>query len=164
MLVIKQGTVVLEAAPRTASTQPAFCLPTAQYYVLNDRVALFGNAITNPKRGTDTGGEPDVSFAFTPTGARIFQRVTATLARRGFAASARSSTLDQHFAVALDSQLITVPSIDFRMYPEGIALHQSADITGAFTITTAKDVATELRFGALPVQLIRVTRSPARSG
>jgi hypothetical protein len=46
--------------------------------------------------------------------------VTGQIARRGALVSGLGQTLDQHFAVALDSQLISVSPIDFRRYPQAI--------------------------------------------
>ena len=51
-------------------------------------------------------------------------------------------TRSQHFAVALDRQLITAPSIDYTQYPDGIPADQGSEITGGFTITSAQDLAT----------------------
>jgi SecD/SecF fusion protein len=42
----------------------------------------------------------------------------------------------------LDGQLITVPSIDFTKYPEGIDASTGSEITGGFTITSAQNLAT----------------------
>jgi SecD/SecF fusion protein len=152
-LVVKQGTVVLQAVPNSFTNWPAFGSTSTYYYVLKDNVALFGNQITNPEESTDSTGEPDVEFGFTASGGSAFQRVTAQIANRGQINSFGSSALDQHFAVALDNQLVTVPSIDFKTYPDGITGGNGADITGGFTITTAQNLANELRLGALPIRL-----------
>jgi hypothetical protein len=72
---------------------------------------------------------------------------------RGVLLSGLGSTLDQHFAVALDRQLITVPSIDFKTYPDGISADNRADITCALSSQTARDLATLLRFAPLPTKL-----------
>jgi len=56
-------------------------------------------------------------------GASIFQNVTAVLANRGHNNSVSlSSPNEQHFAVTLDGQLVTVPSIDFVQYRSGSTL------------------------------------------
>ena len=55
--------------------------------------------------------------------------------------------------MAVDNQLLTVPQIDFRQYPDGIIRGGGADITGAFTRQSARDLATELRYGALPLSV-----------
>jgi SecD/SecF fusion protein len=166
LIIIRQGTIVLQAAPPTASSSPvAFGAPNSQYFVLEDHVALFGNDITNPKQGTDESGNPDVTFSFTAKGARAFQRVTATIARRGSLVSGPGATLNQHFAVALDSTVITVPSIDFKAYPDGIQGENGADLAGGLTTQSARDLATQLRLGALPIHLdlISATRLPSGS-
>jgi SecD/SecF fusion protein len=153
LLTVQQGTVVLQAANQVAGKTTPFNSPSAQFYVLRDHVSLFGNDITNPQQSTDQSGSPDVSFGFTSTGAKAFQNVTAAIARRGDLVSGLGQSLVQHFAVALDTQLITVPSIDYRTYPDGIPGDNGAQITGGFTIQSAQDLATQLRLGALPIQL-----------
>jgi SecD/SecF fusion protein len=159
-LVVPQGTVVLLAAAPTASQQVKFGSPDAQYFVLKDNVALFGNDITNPQQSTDQTGSPDVSFGFSSKGANEFQKVTGEIAHRGDLVSGLGSTYRQHFAVALDNKLITVPSIDFKQYPDGIlGGGGGADITGGFTIQSAQDLATQLRLGALPIKLQLISES-----
>jgi preprotein translocase subunit SecD len=61
--------------------------------------------------------------------------------------------LDQHFAVALDTQQVTVPSIDSKFYPDGITGGNGADISGTFTTLTARQTAALLRDGPLGVSL-----------
>ncbi len=158
-LVVPQGTVVLLAAPATAGQQRNFNSPNAQFYVLKDNVSLFGNDITNPQQSTDQSGNPDVTFGFNSAGANKFQHVTGAIARRGELVSTFGQALNQHFAVALDNRLITVPSIDFKLYPDGITGGNGADITGGFTIQSAQDLATELRLGALPIKLKLISES-----
>ncbi len=94
-------------------------LGLSPYYVLKDDVALSNNDITNPEQATDQAGTPDAAFDFTAIGQSAFQLLTPRLAHRGATDSTGSSVLDQHFAVALDDQLITVASIDFKTYPDG---------------------------------------------
>jgi SecD/SecF fusion protein len=152
-LVIKPGTVVLQAVPASFSNPPKPAAPNTQFYVLRDHAALNGNEITNPQQSTDTGGNPDVNFGFTGGGAKAFTAVTAAIAHRGSEVSGAGSKLQQHFAVALDNVLVTVPQIDFTTYPDGIPSDQGAEITGGFTISSAQDLANELRDGALPIGL-----------
>jgi SecD/SecF fusion protein len=152
-LVVPQGLVVLRATGASFSQPPIVTDPTAQYFVLRDRVSLLGNDITHPQQSTDVSGGPDVEFGFTSHGANAFHSATSTIAHRGELISRLGQMLDQHFAVALDNELISVPSIDFKTYPDGIAGHTGADITAGFTIQSAQTVATLLRFGALSVNL-----------
>ncbi len=157
LVTVPQGTVVLQAANPSASSQIKANSPNAQYFVLRDQVALTGDNITNPQPSTDQTGQPDVTFGFNGKGQSAFQRVTGEIAHRGANVSLAGNTLRQHFAVALDNQLVTVPQIDFRQYPDGIIGGGGADITGGFTSQTASDLATQLRLGALPINLKQIS-------
>jgi SecD/SecF fusion protein len=165
VVAVPQGTVVIQAANPSASHQIKYYDPSAQFFVLKDNVALTGKDITNPTEGTDQSGAPDVQFGFTGNGASRFQSVTGQIARRGANVSLGGQTYNQHFAVALGgitSQLITVPQIDFKQYPDGIVEsggNAGADITGGFTSQSASDLATELRLGALPINLKLISES-----
>jgi SecD/SecF fusion protein len=152
-LVVPPGTVVLQAADPNASKQVNPNDPNAQFYVLKDHVSLFGNEITNPQQSTDQGGNPDVTFSFNAKGSKAFEQVTSTISHRGDLVSGLGTTLHQHFAVALDTRLLTVPQIDFKTYPDGIRGANGADITAGFTVQSARDLATQLRLGALPINL-----------
>jgi SecD/SecF fusion protein len=154
VLVVKQGTVVVQGAPASFASWPVFGSPTARYYVLHDHVALFGNQLTNPHESTGSDGLPDVQFGFTSQGANAFQKLTAQIAVRGEILSTANTSLPQHFAVALDNRLITVPQIDYRVYPAGISGGRGGELAGNFTTASARALATEL----LPIklQLVRV--------
>lgn len=152
LLAVPPGTVVLQAAPPAFGAQPSANAPSG-YFVLRDRVALAGRNITDPQQGTDQAGSPDVQFRFTRAGADAFQRVTAQIAHRGAIVSPFRQSLFQHFAVAYGDRLITVPQIDFRTYPDGVPGNAGADITGGFTVSSARALAAALRLGPLPVRL-----------
>jgi SecD/SecF fusion protein len=152
LLTIKRGTVVLQAA-NTSAKQIQLSSPKAQFYVLKDHVALSGKDITDPRPSTDQGGNSAVSFGFTSHGQSAFQKITSDIAHRGQLNSTLGPPHNQHFAVALDNQLITVPQIDFRQYPDGIDATNGADIVGNLTPQTAKTLSVILRFGPLPVTI-----------
>ena len=152
LLVVPPGTVVLQAADPSPAQQTNPNDPSAQFYVLKDHVALSGNEITNPRQETDQSGNPDVTFSFTSKGTIAFRNLTSTIAHRGELASSLGAQLNQHFAIALDTKLLTVPQIDFKTYPEGIHA-AGGDITGGLTTQSARDLATQLRIGPLPVNL-----------
>lgn len=162
-LAIKPGTVVLQAASPNAKSQTSLYDPNARFYVLKDHVALSGAAITSPRQSTDASGLPDVAFGFTSDGKQAFQKVTREVAHRGQVSSPSNQQLNQHFAVALDNQLLTVPSIDYRAYPNGIPGNTGADITAALTIQSARDLATQLRLGALPLNPRLIDEQPLRT-
>jgi SecD/SecF fusion protein len=161
VLAVPQGTVVLQAANPSANHKVKPTSPTAQFYVLKDNAALSGSDITNPQASTDQTGSPDVTFGFNSFGAKQFQKVTAAIAHRGSVASplGAANQQNQHFAIALDTQLVSVPSIDFKTYPDGITGGGGADITGGFTSQSASDLANLLRLGALPINLVRISES-----
>ena len=154
ILSIPRGTVLLQAIPASFAHPVPIGAPNAQFFVLKDDIAVWGSEITDPQQSTGRGsGTPDIVFGFTSNGRSEFQKVTAQIARRGSLVSGLGQTLNQHFAVALDDQLITVPYIDYKQYPDGINGDNGGDISGSFTITSARTLAGELRLGALPLNL-----------
>jgi SecD/SecF fusion protein len=162
-LIVHQGTVVLLAAPATPGQQLNFNSPNAQFFVLKDNVSLFGNDITNPEPSTDRAGSPDVKFGLTLIGANSFQRRTAEIARRGQLVSGFRHTLQQHYAIALDNHLLTVPPIDYKSYPDGVSGGARVTLTGGFTVTSARDLATEMRLGVLSIRLKLISEAPMSS-
>jgi SecD/SecF fusion protein len=160
VLTVPQGWVVLEAIPSSFSHPIPIANPNAQFFVLKDNVALRGSDITNPQQSTDPNtGAPNVTFGFSSKGKHAFQNVTAQIAQRGSRVSGLGQSLQQHFAVALDNQLVTVPYIDYKLYPDGINGDNGADISGNFSISSAQDLANELRLGALPINLKLISES-----
>jgi len=159
LLTVPQGTVVLQAVDSSQTKPTPVNSPLAQFYVLKDNYALAGTDITNPTQSTDQTGSPDVQFSFTSKGNNAFSNVTKQIAVRGFTDHPIGQTYYQHFAVALDGKLITVPQINYQQYPDGIQGGGGANITGGFTITTAQDLATLLQDGALPINLRLISSS-----
>jgi SecD/SecF fusion protein len=164
VLTVPQGTLVLQAGQiNPVANPPAFGAPNTEYFVLKDNFALKGNEITNPIASTDSNtGQPDVQFGFTGKGASAFQNTTKTIAHRGLAVSLGTTHLNQHFAAVLDNQIITAPQINYSQFPDGIVNSggsAGSDITGGFTTQTAQDLANELRLGALPIGLKRISEN-----
>lgn len=145
--------IVLEAVDpsgyRTANIED----PAARFYVLKAVPLLTGAGITHPRTSTDGSGQPDLVFGFTAHGAAAFTTLTRGVAERGQRLSSLGQTFNQHFAIALDGRLLSVPYIDFKAYPDGITSKNGADISGGFTTRSATDLATILRYGPLPVRL-----------
>jgi SecD/SecF fusion protein len=161
---VNPGTVLLQAHPLEAESTGAIINASPNsWYVLNDDPVLTGADLVEPEQSKDeVTGEPDVIFNFTPYGKAVFERVTKEIAHRGQEARLPGVTKEealQHFAVALDDQLITVPSIDYTKYPEGINASTGSEISGGFTITSAQSLANELQSGALPIKLELISRS-----
>ena len=163
---VNPGTVLLQAHPAETSSGKIINHNPNSWYVVNDDPALTGSDITHPQQGFDEGsggnGQPNVNFGFTSHGKNVFERITKEIAHRGQEAQlpgvAKAEAL-QHFAVALEGQLITVPSIDYTVYPEGIDASNGSEISGGFTITSAQELAEELQSGALPIRLVPISRT-----
>ena len=68
-------------------------------------------------------------------------RKSPTAARKPQLPGVTKEAALQHFAVVLDGQLITVPSIDYTKYPEGIDASNGSEISGGFTLTSAQNLA-----------------------
>jgi len=135
------------------------------YWIMRDDPGLSGTDIKNPEQNFDErgGNEPIVTFDFNDRGQRAFQSITSEVAQRGADnANPLNPDPDQsshHFAIALDNELVSIPSINYREYPDGIDGKTGAQISGGFTITTAQDLAKVLKTGALPLQLDLISRS-----
>jgi SecD/SecF fusion protein len=160
---VNPGTVLVQAHAVESEAGKVTEASPNSWYVLDDNPVLNGEDITNPVQGNDeTTGQPNVSFGFNSHGKSVFERITKQIAHRGQEALLPGITKEealQHFAVVLDGQLITVPSIDFTKYPEGIDASTGSEISGGFTITSAQNLANELQSGALPVKLVLISRS-----
>ena len=61
-------------------------------------------------------GQPIVTMQFTGKGNKLFHQITRDEAQRG--AAARRAT--QSFAIVLDNQLYSFPTIDYKQYGDGI--------------------------------------------
>jgi len=136
------------------------------WYVLRDDVALRGTQIVNPQQRHDEGpgatGEPVVTFDFTAEGSTAWQRLTRELADRGSRSVGEQSdtNANQHFAIVVDDQLLAVPYVDFRMNPEGIDPRTGSQISGRFTIASARQLAVLLAGDPLSAPL-KLTASRA---
>jgi SecD/SecF fusion protein len=163
---VNPGTVVVQARPTESTAGKVTQRNPNSWYVLNDNPAMTGADIKNPQQSFDEGagesGQPNVKFEFTSHGKNVFQQVTKEIAHRGQEAQlpgVRKEAALQHFAILLDGQLITVPSIDYTQFPEGIDASTGSQISGGFTLNSAQELASELQSGALPIKLALISRS-----
>ncbi|HEV3480406.1 MAG TPA: protein translocase subunit SecD [Gaiellaceae bacterium] len=105
------------------------------------------------------GGEgPIVLMEFTDAGADKFHEITRELAARGRAASGAVQNKDaalQSFAIVLDREIKSSPTIDWDQNPDGIS-GGAAEITGIGDIGEAKDLALVLQTGALPLEFEQI--------
>ena len=104
-----------------------------------------------------TTGQPIVTMQFTDKGGDKFGEITNREADRGRArfnitgGQGDPQNAFQHFAIVLDRQIKSWPSIDFEQYPNGIGGSNGAQITGIGSLSEAQDLALVLQSGALPV-------------
>lgn len=171
---VNPGTVLVQARPEESNHRIVNGTPNS-FYVLNDNPALSGKDIDDPRQGSfnphqgllnygEGTGPPDVTFGFTAQGKTAFERMTKEIAHRGQEAQLPGVTKEealQHYAVVLDEQVISAPSIDYTQYPEGIDATDGSQITGSFTMASARKLADELRSGPLPIKLELVSSSRA---
>jgi SecD/SecF fusion protein len=103
-------------------------------------------------------GQPIVLMSFTKAGADKFHDITRAEAQRGqflynrYGQGGDKSQFHQNFAIVLDREIRSFPSIDFQQYPDGIGGSGGAQITGLAGTQEAKDLALVLQTGALPVE------------
>jgi SecD/SecF fusion protein len=105
-------------------------------------------------------GQPIVLMSFTDSGADKFHDVTQELAERGRAkatqfgwSGAEKDQANQQFAIVLDGEIKSAPTVDFDENPGGIPGNNGAQITGLGSVQEARDLALVLQTGALPVNL-----------
>lgn len=159
LITVPTGTTILQAmAPQAKSGSGKNNARPDKWYVMQDKVALQGADVRNPVQSQDELGRPAVSFDFSDKGKKLWEEATRTISERG-QEQAIGGTGDQHFAVALDNQLLTVPFVNSREFPDGISGDTGAQISGSLTISEARELADLLRAGALPVNLQLLSQS-----
>ena len=134
-LIVPPGTVVLQAGDvGFVASDPV--LQPRRAVLRGQGQRLAGRQRDHePAAGHDPSGAADVTFGFTSKGDSAFQHVTAAIARRGELDSIGQTSLIQHFAVALDNKLITVPQIDYHQYPHGVNGDHGATISAGLTVS-----------------------------
>ena len=107
-------------------------------------VRVTGDMIKKATAVYDTGSQTSVgtgwkiTFTTTSAGAKAFEAVTSELQQQ-------SGVLRQ-LAIVVDDTVISAPTVQGTITTDG-------EITGSFTANRAKDLATQLNAGALPVNL-----------
>jgi SecD/SecF fusion protein len=129
---------------------------------LEDRFPQMGGAdlrLSGTRQDFDPqSGQPVVLMQFTDDGEEKFHEITRQEAIRGqlqynrLGGGGNPDDFNQSFAIVLDDDLITFPTIDFNEYPDGISGENGAQITGIGSVQEAQDIALVLQTGALPVE------------
>ncbi len=99
-----------------------------------------------------------VLMEFTDSGGNKFHDITRDLAARGQSASGTVQDRDQalqSFAIVLDREIKSAPTVDWRENPDGIS-GGSAQISGIGDVGEAQDLALVLQTGALPVEFEQI--------
>ncbi len=105
---------------------------------------------------------PIVTMQFTKEGGKKFAEITRREAQRGKLLSntiGQGQQINQHFAIVLDREIKSWPSIDWKQYPGGISGSNGAQITGIGDIKEAKNLALVLQTGALPVEFVTLDQT-----
>ena len=105
---------------------------------------------------------PIVTMQFTKKGAKKFAEITRLEAQRGKLLSntiGGGQKIEQHFAIVLDREIKSYPSIDWEQYPGGISGSNGAQISGIGDVQEAKDLALVLQTGALPVNFVTLDQT-----
>jgi preprotein translocase subunit SecD len=110
-----------------------------------------------------TTGEPIVVIRFTASGGEKFREITKRLADRGRLRYERGGrepphAFLQHFALVLDREIKSWPSIDFTEYPDGIGGANGAQISGIGDPGEARAIAAVLQAGATSLRFEEVSR------
>jgi SecD/SecF fusion protein len=161
VLEVPRGIAVVQAQRPENLPESA---TVSQYWVLEDDSELSGGEVRNPEQNTDPqSNEPVVTMEFTQQGQRAFQQVTQRIAQRGsetlLPPGSSPDAAFQRFAIALDNQIISLATINFRENPEGIDGRTGAQITGIGNLEETQDLANQLRIGALPIDLALVSNT-----
>jgi preprotein translocase subunit SecD len=105
-----------------------------QSYVVNKRIMVSGDHLTDAQGTFDNEGRPVVSFTFDTLGGKRF-------------ADATRDNVGKLFAIILDEKVISAPQIREPI------LGGRGQISGNFTVQSAQDLALLLRAGALPAPI-----------
>ena len=125
---VPAGSEVLQEAAVDRKTGRKTNVP----YLLKKRAPLTGESITDARVQLDNQmGEPYVSLSFDSRGARVFERITG-------------DNVGKRLAIVLDDKIYSAPVIRDKISGG------KAQISGAFSMDDAKDLAIVLRAGALP--------------
>lgn len=108
-----------------------------QRYLLKAIPILDGSMLTDAKVGFDQQNQPMINFSLNSQGAKIFGDFTG-------------KNIGNHLAIVLDNKVYSAPVIRERIGGG------SGQISGAFSVEEARDVAIALRSGALlaPVEML----------
>jgi preprotein translocase subunit SecD len=112
----------------------------ADAIVVEKHVVVAGDRLEKASQGYSQDQTPSINFSFDTVGAREFGDAT-------------KENVGRRFAIVLDNKVISAPTIKQPI------LGGSGEITGHFTVQSAKDLADLLNAGALPASLKELDES-----
>lgn len=104
---------------------------TNSYFVINKRIIISGDLLTDARAGFNQNGQPIVNIHFNSLGAKKFADVT-------------KNNIGKPFAIVLDNKVLTAPVI------RSVILDGRAEISGNFSTKETSELSLLLRAGALP--------------
>ncbi len=125
---VPPGSVLLPSIEENDKGEPR------QMYLVEKRVRVSGEHLTNASSAFDQNNRPAVNFQFDAVGGKKFGKVT-------------SENIQKPFAIVLDNKVISAPTIQSPI-TGGTGI-----ITGQFTVEQTNELSLLLRAGALPAPL-----------
>jgi SecD/SecF fusion protein len=123
-----------------------------RWFVFQNNPGLTGQDVSSARAQLETqgigGNQWIVTMDFTGEGADKFQDLTRQLAVDG-----NLNDRLQRFAIILDGEIVSNPTVDYEEYPTGIPGNNGALIQGDFSQSEAQTLATQINSGALPIEL-----------
>jgi len=113
----------------------------------DDGTPLTGDLLSKATPGVNqqtTGAQPVVDIEWNKEGAEIFDQIAKRLYN-----PTETYSLEHVLGIFLDKALISAPQVRAQ------AFHGKGEISGSFTVASARDLANLLQSGALPVQLVK---------
>lgn len=117
------------------------CSPTGTEKYLLGPVELDGSSISDASFGMNSQSQWAVNVVFDGEGTKVF----ADVSKRLYAFTQAGTTPQNQFAFVLDGAVISAPSMN------GVISDGKPQITGSFTQESAKTLADQLKYGALPL-------------
>lgn len=122
-----------------------------RWYVFQNNLGLTGQDVSSARAELQTGqvggSQWVVTMDFTDEGGDKFQDLTRELAVDG-----NLNEQLRRFAIILDGEIVSNPTVDYERFPNGIT-GGSALIEGDFSQDEAQTLATQINSGALPIEL-----------
>nr|MBC8146477.1 protein translocase subunit SecDF [Bacteroidota bacterium] len=110
----------------------------------NDEPALDGRFIIDAKQTFNQGGSSEIAIEMNNQGAKTWRRLT-------------SDNINKSIAIVCDDQVFSYPTVQGEI-PNG-----RSSITGNFTVEEAKDIASIMKFGRLPLNVKIINKKTLNS-